>query len=388
MNINDVKKIAVIGSGAMGHGIAQVCAVAGYDVVMVDIKQEFLDNGMAKVKESLEFLVGKGKLSQDVMNEVLNKRLTTSLSNKEAVASVQAVIEAVPEIMDLKKSVFKEISEAAPADAILASNTSTMSISEIATVVKNPERFVGMHFFNPVTRMKLVEVIYGEKSQDQFIDLLCEISKKVDKIPVKVLKDRPGFIVNRISAPNQALISAILDEGKIQPSEIDAVMKKMGMKMAPFETADFVGLDVFCHTLEYYEKTLSPQYKPGKYLLDKMAKKELGMKTGQGIYKWENGKAIIDTTKETAEITPIHFLAIQINEAVRVYKEGIAGSRKDIDDGVKYGMNAFAGPFTMASGMQPQQIADALNYLHDRYKIDMFKVEPEILDGSFKTMGA
>ncbi|HOO73146.1 MAG TPA: 3-hydroxyacyl-CoA dehydrogenase NAD-binding domain-containing protein [Spirochaetota bacterium] len=388
MNINDVKKIAVIGSGAMGHGIAQVCAVAGYDVVMVDIKQEFLDNGVAKIKESLEFLVGKGKLSQDVMNEVLNKRLTTSLSNKEAVASVQAVIEAVPEIMDLKKSVFKEISEAAPADAILASNTSTMSISEIATVVKNPERFVGMHFFNPVTRMKLVEVIYGEKSQDQFVDLLCEISKKVDKIPVKVLKDRPGFIVNRISAPNQALISAVLDEGKIQPNEIDAVMKKMGMKMAPFETADFVGLDVFCHTLEYYEKTLSPQYKPGKYLLDKMAKKELGMKTGQGIYKWENGKAIIDTTKETAEITPIHFLAIQINEAVRVYKEGIAGSRKDIDDGVKYGMNAFAGPFTMASGMQPQQIADALNYLHDRYKIDMFKVEPEILDGSFKTMGA
>jgi len=388
MNINDVKKIAVIGSGAMGHGIAQVCAVAGYDVVMVDIKQEFLDNGVAKIKESIEFLVGKGKLSQDVMNEVLNKRLTTSLSNKEAVASVQAVIEAVPEIMDLKKSVFKEISEAAPADAILASNTSTMSISEIATVVKNPERFVGMHFFNPVTRMKLVEVIYGEKSQDQFVDLLCEISKKVDKIPVKVLKDRPGFIVNRISAPNQALISAVLDEGKIQPNEIDAVMKKMGMKMAPFETADFVGLDVFCHTLEYYEKTLSPQYKPGKYLLDKMAKKELGMKTGQGIYKWENGKAIIDTTKETAEITPIHFLAIQINEAVRVYKEGIAGSRKDIDDGVKYGMNAFAGPFTMASGMQPQQIADALNYLHDRYKIDMFKVEPEILDGSFKTMGA
>jgi len=388
MNLNDVKKIAVIGSGAMGHGIAQQCAVAGYDVVMVDIKQEFIDNGMAKIKESLAFLVGKGKLTQDAMDEVLNKRMTTSTSNKDAVKSVQVVIEAVPEIMDLKKSVFQEISEAAPADAILATNTSTMSISEIATAVKNPERFVGLHFFNPVTRMKLVEVIYGQKSKDEYINLMCEISTKIDKIPVKVLKDRPGFIVNRISAPNQALISAILDEGKVQPNEVDAVMKKMGVKMAPFETADFVGLDVFCHTLEYYEKTLSPQYKPGKYLHDKIAKKQLGMKTGQGIYKWEGGKAIIDTSKETTEISPIHFLSIQINEAVKVYKEGIAGSRKDIDDGVKYGMNAFAGPFTLASGMQPQQITDALNALYQRYKIDMFKPEPEIIDGSFKTLGA
>jgi enoyl-CoA hydratase / 3-hydroxyacyl-CoA dehydrogenase len=388
MNINDVKKIAVIGSGAMGHGIAQVCAVAGYDVVMVDIKQEFINNGMAKIKESLEFLVGKGKMTQDAMNEILNKRITTSTSNKEAVASVQVVIEAVPEIMDLKKSVFKEISEAAQANAILATNTSTMSISEIATVVKNPERFVGLHFFNPVTRMKLVEVIYGQKTKDDAVNLMCEITTKIDKIPVKVLKDRPGFIVNRISAPNQALISAILDEGKIKPNEIDAVMKKMGVKMAPFEVADFVGLDVFCHTLEYYEKTLSPQYKPGKFLHDKIAKKELGMKSGQGIYKWDNGKAIIDTSKETTEISPIHFLSIQINEAVKVFKEGIAANRKDIDDGVKYGMNAFAGPFTLASGMQPQQITDALNFLYQRYKLDMFKPEPEITDGSFKTLGA
>ena len=388
MKLDDVKKIAVIGSGAMGHGIAQVCAVAGYDVVMVDIKQEFLDNGVAKIKESLEFLVGKGKLGQDVMDNVLNKRLTTSLSNKDAAAESQCVIEAVPEIMDLKKSVFKELSEASSPDTILASNTSTMSISEIATSVKNPERFVGMHFFNPVNRMKLVEVIYGEKTNDETVDLLCQISEKMGKIPVKVLKDRPGFIVNRISAPNQALISAVLDEGKIQPNEIDAVMKKMGMKMGPFETADFVGLDVFCHTLEYYEKTLSPLYKPGKYLKDKIDKKELGMKTGQGIYKWENGKAVIDTSKETTEISPVHFLSIQINEAVRVFKEGLAESTKDIDDGVKYGMNAFAGPFAMASGMQPEQITGALNFLKERFGLDIFEPEPEIADGSFKTLGS
>ena len=165
-------------------------------------------------------------------------------------------------------------------------------------------------------------------------------------------------------------------------------MKKMGMKMGPFETADFVGLDVFCHTLEYYEKTLSPLYKPGKYLKDKIDKKELGMKTGQGIYKWENGKAVIDTSKETTEISPVHFLSIQINEAVRVFKEGLAESTKDIDDGVKYGMNAFAGPFAMASGMQPEQITGALNFLKERFGLDIFEPEPEIADGSFKTLGS
>ncbi|MBN1496658.1 MAG: 3-hydroxyacyl-CoA dehydrogenase family protein [Spirochaetes bacterium] len=386
MNINDVKKIAVLGSGAMGHGIAQVCIQAGYSVIMRDIKQEFLDNGVAKIKESLEFLVGKGKLAADAKDKALSL-LSTTLDTKEAVKDAQLVVEAVPEIMDLKKSVFKEVSDACPADSILATNTSTMSISEIGSVVKNPERFVGLHFFNPVNRMKLVEVIYGDKTSDATADLMSEISKKIEKIPVKVLKDRPGFIVNRISAPNQALLSAILDEGKVPPQELDAMMKKMGAKMAPFETADFVGLDVFCHTLDYYAKTLSPQYKPGKYLSDKVAKKELGMKSGKGIYEWKDGKAVIDTSKTSEDLTPIHLLAVQINEAVKVWKEGLANSIQDIDDGVKYGMNAFAGPFALAAGMQPQQLADALNMLASRFKLDILKPEPEIIDGSFKTIG-
>ncbi len=386
MNINDVKKIAILGSGAMGHGIAQVCIQAGYAVIMRDIKQEFIDNGVAKIKESLDFLVGKGKLAADAKDKAMSL-LTTTLDTTEAVKDAQIVVEAVPEIMDLKKSVFKEVSEACKPDAILATNTSTMSISEIGSVVKNPERFVGLHFFNPVNRMKLVEVIYGNKTNDATADLMCELSKKIDKIPVKVLKDRPGFIVNRISAPNQALLSAILDEGKVPPQQLDAMMKKMGAKMAPFETADFVGLDVFCHTLDYYAKTLSPQYKPGKFLSDKVAKKELGMKSGKGIYEWKDGKAVIDISKTSEDLSPLHLLAVQINEAVKVWKEGLAKSIQDIDDGVKYGMNAFAGPFALAGGMQPQQLADALNMLAARFKLDILKPEPEIIDGTFKTIG-
>ncbi len=368
MNINDVKKIAIIGSGAMGHGIAQVCAQAGYLVVMRDIKQEFLDNAVSKVRESLGILVSKGKLSQPAMDTAMGN-LKTTLDMKEAIAGSQIVVEAVPEIMDLKKKVFTEISNLASADAILATNTSTMSISEIGNVVKNPTRFVGLHFFNPVNRMKLVEVIYGNKTNDATADLLCEVSKKIEKVPVKVLKDRPGFIVNRISAPVQALLSAILDEGKIQPQELDAVLKRMGAKMGPFEVADYVGLDVFCHILEYYAKTLNPKYKPGRYLTSKVQKNELGMKTGKGIYTWKDGKAVIDTSKETQDITPVHLLSVQVNEAVKVWKEGLAQSIQDIDDAVKFGMNAFAGPFALASGMQPEQVAGALNALQETLRL-------------------
>ncbi len=384
-NVSDVKKIAVIGSGAMGHGIAQVCAQSGLMVTMIDIKQEFLDNALKKVRDGLDFLASKGKL-QGTVDEVLGKiSVTTDL--QKGVSDAQIIIEAVPENMQLKKDVFSKASSSCSKDAILATNTSTMSITEIATAVTNPERFAGMHFFNPVTRMKLVELIYGAKTSESTINILYELTKKIDKYPVKVLKDRPGFIVNRISAPNQALLSAILDEGTINPAQIDGKMKKMGVKMAPFETADFVGLDVFCHTLEYYAQTLSPQYKPGKFLLGCLEKGQLGMKSGKGIYEWKDGKAIIPDMPDTDEITPLHFMAVQVNEAVKVFKEGIAASVQDIDDGVKYGMNAFAGPFALASGVQPQQLADCLHYLAERYKLDIVKPEPEIIDGSFKTIG-
>lgn len=384
-NINDVKRVAVIGSGAMGHGIAQVCAQNGLAVTMIDIKQEFLDNALKKVKESLEFLASKGKLQGTVEDVIGRIIVTTDL--KKGVSDAQVIIEAVPENMQLKKEVFAAASSACAQDAILATNTSTMSITEIATAVTNPERFAGMHFFNPVTRMKLVEVIYGANTSENTINILFELSKKMDKIPVKVLKDRPGFIVNRISAPNQALLSAILDEGNIHPAQLDGKMKKMGVKMAPFETADFVGIDVFCHTLEYYAQTLSPQYAPGKFLKGLMKKGHLGMKSGKGIYEWKDGKAIIPEMPDTEEITPLHLMAVQVNEAVKVFKEGIAASVADIDDGVKYGMNAFAGPFALASGVQPQQLTDCLNYLAKRYNLDVLKPEPEIVDGSFKTIG-
>jgi len=386
MKLDDIKKVAVIGSGAMGNGIAQVCAQAGIKAVMVDIKQEFLDKGMATVNKSLDTLVSKGKMTADKKAEVLGN-LSTSLSNTEAVKDVQVIIEAVPEIMSLKKTVCAELSAAAPADALIASNTSTMSISEIATAGTNPERILGMHFFNPAPVMKGVEVIYAKKTTDANVDLLCELTKKIGKVPVKVLKDAPGFIVNRIGAPNQALISAMLDEGKVKPDALDTIMKTMaGMPMGPFELADYVGIDVFYHTLKYYSETLSPEFKPGKVLQNLLDSKKLGMKSGQGIYTWEGGKAKIDMSVESQDFGPLDFLAIQINEAVRVYKEKIAASAADIDLGMVHCMRAFAGPFAFGAGMEPAQLADTLNKLHTRFGLNIFKPEPEIVDGSFKNM--
>ena len=386
MKLEDVKKIVVIGSGAMGNGIAQICATAGLKAVMVDIKQEFLDKGMATVNKSLDVMVGKGKLTAEKKAQVLGN-LSTSLSNSEAVKDAQVVIEAVPEVMDLKKKVFAEISAAAPADALLASNTSTMSISEIGAVVKNPERILGMHFFNPAPVMKGVEVIYAKSTTDANVDLLCEMTKKIGKVPVKVLKDAPGFIVNRIGAPNQALISAILDEGKVKVDSVDTLMKvAAGMPMGPFELADFVGIDVFYHTLKYYAETLSPEYKPGKVLQNLLDSKKLGMKTGQGIYTWEGGKAKIDASAQSQEFGPMDFLSIQINEAVLVLKEKIAASAADIDLGMVHCMRAFAGPFALGAGMDHTQMADILNKLHNRFGLKIFKPEPEIVDGSFKAM--
>lgn len=388
MQIDKIRKIAILGAGAMGHGIAQVCAMAGYDTIIRDIKQEFLDNAVVKIKESLDFLVEKKKLSAEDRDAIMSKRVRTTLDTRAAVGDAQLVIEAVPEIFDLKRSIFKEVSAMAPEDAILATNTSTMSITDIAGAVSLPGRFAGLHFFNPVTKMKLVEIIRGEQTENQCMDVLTAVVQKIKKVPVSVLKDSPGFIVNRINAPNQALMNAILDEGKIRPDEIDTTMKRMGIPMGPFELADFVGIDVFCHTLDYYAEKLSPDYAPGRVLKELMASGRLGMKSGQGIYKWNSEKPVIDNSKPSTEIAAKEFLAIQLNEAVKVFKEGIARSTQEIDQAVVHGMRAFAGPFALCAGMTPEQVSEPLKQLQQRFKLSIFTPEPELLDGSFKKLSS
>lgn len=384
MKIEEIQKVAIIGAGAMGHGIAQVCAVAGLKTIITDVKQEFLDNGVGKIGEGLDFFVSKGKMTAEEKEKIMTQTLQTTLDAEEAVSDAQLIIEAVPEILDLKRTVLGNVSKAAADDAIIVTNTSTMSLSDMVDALTNPARFAGFHFFNPVPKMKLVEIIKGEHTSTETMSHLSAIVKKIKKVPVEVLIDAPGFIVNRINAPNQALLNAILDEGKIPPDQIDTTMKRMGLPMGPYELADFVGLDVFCHTLEYYTEKLSSDYKPGKKLTQLLGDNLLGMKSGQGIYQWEGEKALIDNSTPSTDIGAKEFMAIQVNEAIRVYKEKIARSTKDIDQAVMHGMRAFAGPFALAAGMKPQDLSDALENLKERFNLNILTPEPELVDGSYK----
>ncbi|MCX8123090.1 MAG: 3-hydroxyacyl-CoA dehydrogenase family protein [Spirochaetes bacterium] len=383
MGVRAIKKVTVIGAGAMGNGIAEIHILNGFTVTMVDIKEEVLQKAIDKIKTNIAFLVNKEKITQQAMDEALS-RLSISTDIAASVHNADCIIEAVPEVMDLKKNIFKTVSDAAPKDAIIASNTSSLSISELAEVVSEPSRFAGFHFFNPVNRMRLVEVIYGQKTSDDTIEALMELGTKLGKVAIKVLRDRPGFIVNRINAPLQPLWSAILDEGKISPASIDTVMKNHGAKMGPFELMDFVGLDVIYNVMQYYKTTLSPEWEPGRFIKDCIKKNELGMKTGKGIYVWQGGKAIIDTSTVTDYILPIDPLAIQLNESVRVLKEKVAASAEDIDKGQEAGMNQ-PGPFKTAMNVDHTLLAQRLQWLSDTYNLSYIKPEPEILDGSFRS---
>jgi len=240
----EIKNITVLGSGIMGHGIAQVSAMAGYNIVLRDIEQQFLDKAMGKIKWSLDKLVSKEKISEDQRDEIFS-RIKPIVNLNDAVHDSDLVIEAVPEIMELKKKVYAELDKVANNRVIFASNTSTLPITEIADTISRPEKFIGIHFFNPPQLMKLVEVIPGQKTSDDVTDLTINFVKSVNKTPVTCRKDVPGFIVNRLFIPLVHEVCYVMERQKIQQMEIDSAVKfRLGFPMGIFELADFTGLDV------------------------------------------------------------------------------------------------------------------------------------------------
>ncbi len=370
MKGSDVKKIAVMGAGAMGNGIAQNGILAGYTVAMRDIEQRFVDKGVETIKASLAKFVGKGKISQDLSDQAFS-RLIPIVDLAAAVKDADLIIEAAPEDLFLKKKIFAEIDSLAPAHAILASNTSTMSITEIASATKRPEQVVGMHFFNPAVLLKLVEVIYGNKSSDTAIQATFEVAKKMGKIPVIVRKDSPGFIYNRVNAPTGLLLQRILELGSPTPEQFDAVFKPL-MPMTPFELVDYVGLDIFLHTQEYYAETLSKDYTPTRALADIVNSGRLGMKTGRGLYDWSGGRPQIDTSNPTTEYDPTHMIALQVNEATKLLEEGVVDDPKDIDLAMANGGGGI-GPFALAQGIGYDKLVEKCNELADKFGIEVFR---------------
>lgn len=282
----NIQKVLVIGAGQMGSGIAQVCAQAGFDVKLNDREQQFYDRGIQTITNNLSRNVEKGRMTEDEKQSVLNK-ITMSLSMEDA-NDVDLVIEAAVENMEIKQSIFKQLDDITPAHTILATNTSSLPITEIAAATNRPEQVIGMHFMNPVPVMKLVEIIRGLATSDEVYTAIEEMTKKLSKVPVEV-NDFPGFVSNRILMPmiNEAIYT--LYEGVATKEAIDDVMK-MGMNhpMGPLQLADFIGLDTCLYIMEIlHEGFGDSKYRPCPLLRKYVKAGWLGKKTGRGFYIYE-----------------------------------------------------------------------------------------------------
>lgn len=279
-----MKNIAVIGAGTMGNGIAHVFAQNGFNVQLIDLNEAQLEKAVATISKNLDRQVAKGTLTEEQKAQTL-ANLTTSNSIENGVANAELVVEAATENVDLKLKIFQTLDANAPANCILASNTSSISITKIASVTNRPTQVIGMHFMNPVPVMKLVEVIRGYSTSNEVNDKVFEISKQLGKVPVEV-NDYPGFVANRILMPmiNEAIYT--LYEGVAGVEEIDTVMKLgMGHPMGPLRLADFIGLDVCLAILRVmHEGFGNPKYAPCPLLVNMVTAKKLGDKSGEGFY--------------------------------------------------------------------------------------------------------
>ncbi|MED6338056.1 MAG: 3-hydroxybutyryl-CoA dehydrogenase [Candidatus Thermoplasmatota archaeon] len=280
-----MEQIAVIGAGQMGNGITQVAASAGYEVLMVDIKQEFVDRGMATIEKSLGKLVAKERMTQQDADATL-ARIKTSTDRNDC-SDVDLVVEAVPEILDLKTSIFSELDEICKPDCILASNTSSISISTIANATNRPDKVIGMHFMNPAPIMKLVEIINGDKTSTDTNAKVVAAAEKMGKTALSC-NDSPGFVSNRILCPmlNEAILT--LQEGVAEPEAIDGIMK-LGMNhpIGPLALSDLIGLDTVLHIMNVLHEGLKDdKYAPADLLIQMVDEGKLGRKSGEGFYKY------------------------------------------------------------------------------------------------------
>jgi len=366
MKIEEIKTVAVIGAGTMGHGIAELAALAGYDVKLRDINEELVQKGYKQIEWSLNKFVEKGTLTQEKAEQAL-KRITPLVDLKASVEAADFVIEAVPEILKLKKELFAELDRYAPKHAILATNTSSLSITEIAKATQRPEKVVGMHFFNPPVKMALVEVIKGEKTSEETMQVTIELAKKMGKTPIRVEKDVFGFIVNRVLVGPFMFESAwMVSRGEASIEEIDSRMKYYeGFPMGPFELQDLTGIDIGYHLMKEAGLPVPP------LIEEKVKANELGRKTGAGFYNYRDGGANYPREAgENFDPTPIY--ALMVNEACHLIEQEVTNP-EDIDLAVQLGAGFPEGLLRRADRLGLDKLLKTLEELHKKHGDERYR---------------
>ncbi len=363
MDTDDIDTITVLGAGTMGHGIAEVAALAGYDVVLRDINEDLVTDGYEEIEWSLGKLAEKERISDDTAEAALD-RVDPVVDLAEAAGDADVVIEAIVEDMDIKQEVYEELSAVAPDDAIFASNTSSLSITDLSEATDRPEQFCGMHFFNPPVRMELVEVIRGEHTGDGTMDAIVGLAEQFDKTPVRVRKDKPGFIVNSILVPlmNEACWLVETDTATI--ADVDSTTKYgMGLPMGAFELGDQVGNDVTLHVLEYMHEVLGETYAPCPLLERYVNEDRLGKKTGRGFYDYEDGGADVPAD-QISETVQNRLLAVLANETGKLVAAGVAPPA-DIDEAVTLGAAFPRGPAKLCDEAGLPGLVETLEDRHE-----------------------
>jgi len=373
VKIDEIKKVAVLGAGVMGHGIAELAALAGFETYLRDIKQEFVDKGMGMIKNSLDKFVQKKRITQEMADQAWS-RLKGVVDFDEAVKDADFVIEAIPEVMDLKKQTFKELDEKTPKHAILATNTSTLPISEIASATTRPEKVIGMHFFNPPPLMPLVEIIRGDKTDDETTQTTADMARKMGKEVVICRKDVPGFIVNRLLGPLLAEAARTVERGEATVEEIDSALAyKVGLPMGVFLLADYSGIDTIVKASEETKKREPESPGPQKLFVEKYEKGEYGWKAGKGFYDWSKGRPSIPTGVGD-KFDPIPLFGPVINAAAWLIRNDVTDP-EDIDKSVKLGLGYPKGICEMADEWGIDKIVNILKEKEAKYG-DYYKPDP------------